>query len=675
MDFKDYYQILQVEPHANQDDIKRAYRRLAQKFHPDINQDEGAEDRFKEIQDAYEVLKDPQKRAYYNDRCKMIRPYTYDWLYAKLEGWWYRYAQAKAKREATARVYAQSRQRPRFPLFLLGSGIFILLATLISYIMTLPDEPTVQNRLATDKEAVVTAILQGDSEAIEKIKNLPLELQTGVFQNTGVVRAIINFYINQRKNDVIGELKGFMPLIQEDFFKKDEISKRLLMAHYYQQIDEHVALDNFTVAFQLLDTLKSYMSDLPGFETQYATVQTQKTERLASLIADYKKCLTPAGSSLLEKTACFAKNRQLIAHIEPEHPILNQPELGTLYAKATEQALAEKAYERAEKLIGAWQTLLPQQSDQQQFLQQTLTQQRQVDKLLTALASGDHYKIAENLGYLKSANRALQEKILQAPHIRENLLNFHMQELLALMQISNKPLQPYLQLVQQFDPKAVPLAWIPAPPAPVVTNEVDKAEAAPTDTVKALLQECDKHYQVRRLTQGKQTAVTCYQAVLKRDPENSEALAGLQRIEHILLMWIEKALRENDWEEANYYLRSLEETNPHLKVVADLKPRFPRKTEPQTEKKPVPKSETPRPPKRAPTVPVQQKSKSFPTQMVKQKPAVAPPVEPVPAQTIVLNQDVPPCEHCTCSDLLRQLSIGVRPLTASQQAFLQTQCH
>ena len=66
MDFKDYYETLGLERNATQDDIKRAYRKIARKYHPDVNKEPGAEERFKEAGEAYEVLKDPEKRAAYD---------------------------------------------------------------------------------------------------------------------------------------------------------------------------------------------------------------------------------------------------------------------------------------------------------------------------------------------------------------------------------------------------------------------------------------------------------------------------------------------------------------------------------------------------------------------------------------------------------------------------------
>lgn len=66
MEFKDYYQIMGVPRDASVDTIKRAYRKLARKYHPDVSKEPGAEERFKEVGEAYEVLKDPEKRAAYD---------------------------------------------------------------------------------------------------------------------------------------------------------------------------------------------------------------------------------------------------------------------------------------------------------------------------------------------------------------------------------------------------------------------------------------------------------------------------------------------------------------------------------------------------------------------------------------------------------------------------------
>jgi curved DNA-binding protein len=64
--FRDYYETLGVPRDASSEDIRRAYRRLAREYHPDVNKDPGAEDRFKEVSEAHAVLSDPEKRAQYD---------------------------------------------------------------------------------------------------------------------------------------------------------------------------------------------------------------------------------------------------------------------------------------------------------------------------------------------------------------------------------------------------------------------------------------------------------------------------------------------------------------------------------------------------------------------------------------------------------------------------------
>ncbi|MEP6548310.1 MAG: DnaJ C-terminal domain-containing protein [Gammaproteobacteria bacterium] len=74
MQYKDYYEILGVARSADADEVKRSYRKLARKYHPDVSKEKNAESKFKEVQEAYEVLRDPEKRAAYDQLGRDYRP-------------------------------------------------------------------------------------------------------------------------------------------------------------------------------------------------------------------------------------------------------------------------------------------------------------------------------------------------------------------------------------------------------------------------------------------------------------------------------------------------------------------------------------------------------------------------------------------------------------------------
>ena len=65
-DKRDYYEVLGINKNASADEIKRAYRKMAKKYHPDVNKSADAEEKFKEVNEAYEVLSDPDKKAAYD---------------------------------------------------------------------------------------------------------------------------------------------------------------------------------------------------------------------------------------------------------------------------------------------------------------------------------------------------------------------------------------------------------------------------------------------------------------------------------------------------------------------------------------------------------------------------------------------------------------------------------
>jgi flagellar basal body-associated protein FliL len=688
MKYKDYYKIMEVSSNASIDEIKQAYHRLARKYHPDISKEPNAEARFKEINEAYEVLKEPQKRAVYNASFKVILPYSYAWFVAKKKAFSrttaQRYAKKKARQRANflgrkakvptharAHTLEESNMKPtkKFPLILMGVFVLVLVAIIIGVFFAMEQYDKWQ-----DHQQIMADIRQGDETAIETFERQGVEIQKQILEGEHVKKALVDYYLQHADRPILAQLETYDETIESDILTDDEVY-RALKAHYYQQIEAEIQADNFDLAHSKLKTLKNKYPHSRELSEKSEEIDNLKQQRLSYLTEQYAQCLSQTLKPLLERTHCMAEARRKIEHVGIEHSLPSDSNLPAMYTEEIEHALAEKNYEHAEKVLLDWQNLLPKPSEQRDALRKKLTLYQQVENIIADITGTNKEQIVKRLNQL-TVDEAFQKEVLGRPDVQNSLLRYHLNEALALItaeegqvEINSSTVLKLEQIltVARKEETTLPPSQLVVPPTPWYADSTSQRKS-PTSQVANLLQECKRHYEANRLTTGRQgTALVCYRTVLKRSPGNREAKKGLKAIENRYKHWAEKALRLNRLDKVQIYLAGLKKVSPNSRSLARLKRRLKaaktsaKATKPRS--KPRPKATKPRPTTKKSTRP---KPKSPPARVVI-KPSKPKPVSPPPPVPVS-------CEGCNCSDLLKQLSMGVKPLTRAQQNYFQTRC-
>lgn len=250
---------------------------------------------------------------------------------------------------------------------------------------------------------------------------------------------------------------------------------------------------------------------------------------------------------------------------------------------------------------------------------------------------------------------------------------------------------------------------------------------APHLDIASLLNQCREHFAADRLMLGKSgSAFECYQQVLELEPQQTEALAGIQSIADRYRQLIEKSLQDKELDKTATFITRLEQVNPKSQGLNELrlklkqaqsaasatiqpvqtqpvvksavkqetkqeskqetkqedKDNTPRRSErpksaPQKQAEPEPKDDPPRPVER-PKSPPQRRATPEPDEEAPppRRPVERPKPLPPPQKPSekLLESAGTGCKTCTCSDVLTKLSIGVEPLTQEEKSFLRAQC-
>ncbi len=537
---KYFYQVLGVQSNASQDEIKQAFHQLAHKYHPDISTEPNAEQKFQDINEAYTALRN-QKPV--------------------------------------------DKKRSKLPIIAAVTGITSLVAIIIFFY---------QNSFNTQE--IQTGILNSNLEAIQSLENANINFAKKVISGTGVKVALIDFYL---KNPPFWKkLDSYHHSIRTEILKDDQVYRRL-RDHYYHQIDNEIKEDKFKKALPLLGEIKKAYPDKSELYSKYQQIQEKKQQRLAALTQKYMDCLYKTWMPLLERTHCMAAARDTIETVGIEHDLPIDSNLPAMYAKEVRLALKDQNYDHADDILLDWGKLLPANSEQRDVLKDILYLRRERENIVADLSGNDKMQIAKRLHQL-SADPVLQQQVLDIAKVKNNLLKYNFNELLTII-VSNygdispsheSKLREILELPEEVENEdkttqvasdsssgtpITPITAITAITAITPIIPIAIPTLSTTEEVKnnnepdRLLTKCQQYYNKNYLTRGRNTALSCYRQVLNIDPNNNQALDGINNIENKYYLWADSALRKKKFGRVKYYIQALQKFNSNSSRLTGLK--------------------------------------------------------------------------------------------------------
>jgi len=519
-----YYKILGVKSNASQDEIKRAYHKLAYKYHPDVSTEANSEQKFQDINEAYKILKN----------------------------------KANSKKKSS-----------RLPIVI--GMMLVAIAAAIGF-----------NQFSSNHRDIQTGILKGDSNAVQSLEQADIKIAKKIIDGTDVKPALIDFYL--KTPDVWSKLDSYHHDIRIEILK-DETVYRRLRDYYYQQIDDAVSKDKFKDALSLLGILKKEYPKASELFYKNQQIQEKKQQRLANLTQKYMDCLYKTWVPLLERTHCMAAARNEIEVVGIEHELPTDSNLPRMYSKEVRLALKDKNYDHAEELLLDWQKLLPAKSEQRDAFKQILFIRQERDTIVADLSGGDQMQIAKRLHQL-SVDPIVQEEIFEIPKVKNNLLKYNFNEIVTIIASNHgslasdyeNKLKGILTLPKPEPVIPPPIAEIPTAPiiptpiAPIPTpNKPENTSITDNSQVTNLLNECQNLFNKNYLTTGRKTAFSCYGNVLQIEPNNTQALHGIKNLENKYFLWADSSLRRKQFSKVKSYIVALQKVNPNSWRLTKLK--------------------------------------------------------------------------------------------------------
>lgn len=425
----------------------------------------------------------------------------------------------------------------------LSRNSLIVLLVLITILII----PALYNSIGNRQlQSITDGIKVSNPDSINKFHNLDSESQLKIVIDETIGLSLIEYYISIATpgNTALDYIQKLEVEVQEDLLHKRD-NRRLLVTHSENLINTAIQGNDFNLATKIADRFGAQYPDSKKLANQIISVSTAKDDQLTKLQYKFNQCLNDASNTLIHLSSCLDETARQLRNIDPNLNVLNNPHLSNRFIEETRDALATKNLHIAEKLLLAWNNLLPNTSEERIELTKQLEKEKEIERFTSRILEAKDTELEALVLGLLATDPLIKKTVLLNSDGRDKLKNWYQQTAQELINTNNfKALTAISsQAKKVFSDHKAMRPWLSELEQNIATNRKKSIQTL-SDKYNALLKQ-DKL--------NANALLDTRQKVLKIDPKNN--LLSYPRVRETYSRNIMTAINHGQFDLAQSYLQ------------------------------------------------------------------------------------------------------------------------
>ncbi|MCH9638868.1 MAG: serine/threonine protein kinase [Betaproteobacteria bacterium] len=425
----------------------------------------------------------------------------------------------------------------------LSRNSLLVLLVLITILIIPALYITIDNR---QLQNIANGIKVLNPDSINKFHNLDSESQLKIVIDETIGLSLVKYYISIATPGItaLDYIQKFDADVQDDLLHKRD-NRRLLATHSENLIDRAIQENEFNLATKIADRFGAQYPDSKKLANQITFVSNARNEQLAKLQYKFNQCLNDVSNTLVHLASCLYETADQLRNIDPNLNVLNSPQLSKRFIDETRDALATKNLHIAEKLLLAWNNLLPNTSEERIELTKQLEKKKEIEGFISRISAAKDTELnAIALGLL-TRDPLIKKTVLLDSESRDKLKNWYQRTVQESIDANNfKALTAISsQATKVFSDNKAMRSWLNDLERNILTNREKNIQTL-LDKYNSLLKQDELNANALQDTRQK---------VLEIDPKNN--LINYPRVRETYSRIIMTAINHGQFELAKGYLQ------------------------------------------------------------------------------------------------------------------------